>query len=37
MRITYTNPSLIISHWFGLHRNGAGRPVLDLGPISIYF
>lgn len=23
--------------WWGLSRDGAGKPVLDLGPVSIYF
>lgn len=23
--------------WWGLGRNGAGKRVLDLGPLSIYF
>ena len=23
--------------WWGLTRNGAGVPVLDLGPLAIYF
>lgn len=23
--------------WWGLNRNGAGAPVLDLGPLALYF
>jgi hypothetical protein len=37
MRIVWTDPRNIISHWVGLHRNGAGQRVLDLGPLSVYF
>lgn len=37
MRFAWVNPCDIVSHWFGLHRNGDGARVLDLGPLSIYF